>query len=195
MTPTALTIAGSDSGGGAGIQADIKTFSALGVYGTSVITAITAQNTIEIQSSHYLPTEIVIDQLRAVLDDIRVDAIKIGMLANTEIVEAISEILQKQLRVPLVLDPVMIATSGTRLLDNKAVETLRTKLLPLTDIITPNLAEASTLLNRKLPTNENEMKSACEDLILLGPSNVLLNGGHLAGDESVDLFFNGLSVR
>lgn len=146
-TAIALTIAGSDSGGGAGIQADLKAFSALGVYGTSVITAVTAQNTQAVTAVHDIPVDIVTKQIQAVLDDISVSAIKIGMLSSSEIILAVSEQL-RQSTIPIVLDPVMVAKSGDALLQQSAIESLKTKLLPIAFLLTPNLPEAATLLQK-----------------------------------------------
>ena len=150
--PVALTIAGSDPSGGAGIQADLKTFSALGVYGTCVITALTAQNTQGVSGVHVIPTEFVIQQLETLVADVRLDAIKIGMLANADIVGAVADFLRRHPHDHVVLDPVMVATSGDRLLDDDAVQAVR-DLMPLASLITPNLAEAAALLDtRPAPT-------------------------------------------
>ncbi len=188
MIATALTIAGSDSSGGAGVQADLKTFSALGVYGASVITALTAQNTRGVRAVHEVPADFVGAQIVAVLDDIRIDAIKIGMLANASIVEAVAEALADRADTPIVLDPVMAATSGERLFEAQALTALRERLLPMVDVITPNVAEAGVLLSRDGPGNEAEMEVAAADLLALGPAHVLLTGGHLPGSECIDIF-------
>ena len=185
-TAIALTIAGSDSGGGAGIQADLKAFSALGVYGTSVITAVTAQNTQAVTAVHDIPVDIVTKQIQAVLDDISVSAIKIGMLSSSEIILAVSEQL-RQSTIPIVLDPVMVAKSGDALLQQSAIESLKTKLLPIAFLLTPNLPEAATLLQCDVAENEASMQAQGEALIQLGAKAVLMKGGHAKGDECVDL--------
>lgn len=185
--PIALTIAGSDSGGGAGIQADLKTFSALGVYGASVITALTAQNTREVRAIHGVPPPFIRAQLETVLDDLDVAAVKIGMLATPEIIASVAAVLGERISAPVVLDPVMVAKSGDRLLRSEAVAALRESLVPLARLITPNLPEAADLLGRDEPTDEQAMASMLDALMALGPDAVLLKGGHLAGDVSVDL--------
>jgi hydroxymethylpyrimidine/phosphomethylpyrimidine kinase len=182
----ALTIAGSDSGGGAGIQADLKTFSALGVYGASVITAVTAQNTQAVTAVHDIPVDIVTKQIQAVLDDINVAAIKVGMLSSSEIILAVSEQLS-QSNIPVVLDPVMVSKSGDALLQQSAIESLKTKLLPIAFLLTPNLPEAATLLQCGVANNETAMQAQGEALIKLGAKAVLMKGGHAKGDECVDL--------
>jgi len=187
--PTALTIAGSDSGGGAGIQADLKAFSALGVYGASVITAITAQNTRAVTAVHGIPTEIIAAQLDAVFDDIRIDAVKIGMLATSEIIRTVAEGLKHQ-SVPaaaVVLDPVMIAKSGDALLQDEAISSLRTELLPLATLLTPNLPEAAVLLDVEPAITTNDMEEQGRALLALGPDAVLMKGGHAEGPECVDI--------
>jgi hydroxymethylpyrimidine/phosphomethylpyrimidine kinase len=186
--PTALTIAGSDPSGGAGIQADLKTFSALGAYGTAVITALTAQNTIGVTGVHEVPAEFVTQQLETLVADIRVDAIKIGMLANTEIVDAVARFLRDRTDDFVVLDPVMVATSGDRLLSDEAVEAMR-RLLPAASVITPNLAEAAALLECPTATNAAQMRVQARELLSLGARRVLLKGGHLDSvGETVDIF-------
>jgi hydroxymethylpyrimidine/phosphomethylpyrimidine kinase len=185
-TAIALTIAGSDSGGGAGIQADLKTFSALGVYGASAITAVTAQNTQAVIAVHDIPVDIVTKQIQAVLDDINVTAIKVGMLSSSEIIIAVSEQLS-QSNIPVVLDPVMMAKSGDALLQPNAIESLKTKLLPIAFLLTPNLPEAATLLQCDVATDEASMQAQGEALIKLGAKAVLMKGGHASGDECIDL--------
>jgi hydroxymethylpyrimidine/phosphomethylpyrimidine kinase len=183
----ALTIAGSDSGGGAGIQADLKTFSALRCYGMSVITALTAQNTREVTAVHAVPVDVVVAQLDAVLSDIGVDAVKIGMLLSAEITEAVAETLTRWRAGPVVLDPVMVAKSGDRLLAEAAVQSLCKHVFPLADLVTPNLPEAEALLDRRVEGREG-MEKAAIDLLGLGPKAVLLKGGHLAESaESADV--------
>ncbi|MFT4607181.1 MAG: hydroxymethylpyrimidine/phosphomethylpyrimidine kinase [Urechidicola sp.] len=185
-TAIALTIAGSDSGGGAGIQADLKTFSALGVYGASVITAVTAQNTQAVSAVHDIPVDIVTKQIQAVLGDINVAAIKVGMLSSSEIILAVSEQLN-QSTIPVVLDPVMVAKSGDALLQQSAIESLKKKLLPIAFLLTPNLPEAATLLGCDVADNEANMQAQGEALIKLGAKAVLMKGGHATGDDCVDL--------
>jgi hydroxymethylpyrimidine/phosphomethylpyrimidine kinase len=183
---TALTIAGSDSSGGAGIQADLKTFSALGCYGMSVITAITAQNTHEVTAVHPIPVPDIAAQIDAVLSDIGADAIKIGMLFSPEIAEAVGEGLRRWQAGPVVVDPVMVSKSGDRLLTDPAVESLKRHVFPLAEVITPNLPEAGALLGRPVETRE-QMEQAARELLDLGPRAVLLKGGHLEGPSSADV--------
>jgi hydroxymethylpyrimidine/phosphomethylpyrimidine kinase len=185
-TPTALTIAGSDSSGGAGIQADLKTFAALGVYGASVITALTAQNTRGVTGIHQVPADFVTAQIDAVFADLDVGAVKIGMVAELAVIEAIAEGLQRWQVKPVVLDPVMVATSGDRLLAEDAVEALRAGLVPRATIITPNLPEAAALLNEQVAANEAAIESQGRRLLALGCPAVLIKGGHGQGAESID---------
>jgi hydroxymethylpyrimidine/phosphomethylpyrimidine kinase len=191
-----LTIAGSDSGGGAGIQADLKTFAALGVYGCSVITAITAQNTMKVTAVLPVPALMVKEQLETVLEDLQPDAIKTGMLATAENVQIVAEILKAHPTVPLIVDPVMVAKSGDSLLTDEAVATLRDQLLPLAFLVTPNIPEAEVLGGITLKT-ENDFCQAAKRLYELGARHVLLKGGHRpnvgAGEDPkiVDLFFDG----
>ncbi|WP_410498619.1 bifunctional hydroxymethylpyrimidine kinase/phosphomethylpyrimidine kinase [Chitinibacter sp. S2-10] len=182
----ALTIAGSDSGGGAGIQADLKTFSALGAYGMSVITALTAQNTQGVSAVHPVPAEFVTAQCDAVFSDIRVDAVKMGMLANAEIITAVAESLRKYQPEYIVLDTVMIAKGGHTLLDPAAVNALRDQLLPLASIITPNLPEAAALLDCAEAKSEDEMRAQGRALLAAGAKAVLMKGGHLGGEQCPD---------
>ena len=191
----ALTIAGSDSGGGAGIQADLKTFSALGVYGASVITALTAQNTQAVCAIHDVPPEFIARQIDAVFDDIRIDAVKIGMLSRPEVIETVAAGLERHRVTKLVLDPVMVAKSGDLLLAAEAVAALRERLLPLAMVVTPNLPEAAVLLAEDPITDDSELAPACERLLALGPQWVLLKGGHMAGPESTDLLMSGDITR
>jgi hydroxymethylpyrimidine/phosphomethylpyrimidine kinase len=183
---TALTIAGSDSGGGAGIQADLKTFAAHGVYGTSAITAITAQNTLGVLAWEAVSTALVVQQIEAVLGDIGADAIKIGMLANAEIVSAVARTLASRAGLPIVVDPVMIAKGGDRLLDTAAVAVLRSELLALASIATPNIPEAEVLAEMPIRSLA-DMRLAGERIRHLGPRIVLVKGGHAEGSESVDV--------
>ncbi len=185
MIPTALSIAGSDPSGGAGIQADLKAFSANGVYGMAALTALTAQNTQGVTGVELVPPDFVAAQVAAVFADIRVDAVKIGMVATAEIAAAVAEALATH-RAPVVLDPVMVAKSGDALLAPAAVATLRARLLPLAAVITPNLPEAAALLDRPAPQSRAEMPDIAAALLALGPAAVLLKGGHLEGAESPD---------
>ena len=190
-SPIALTIAGSDSGAGAGVQADLRTFAALGVYGACAITALTAQNTLGVRAVHAAPAEIVRAQIDAVLDDFDVAAIKIGMLANAEIVEAVATGLPSPLagegRPFIVYDPVLAASSGDRLADAGFVDAVRSRLLPLVDCLTPNLSEAAALLDAAFARSEAEMVEQGRALLALGPRAVLMKGGHLEGDVAADL--------
>ncbi len=182
-----MTIAGSDSGGGAGIQADLKTISALGCYGASAITAVTVQNTRGVTGIHGLPPDFVYRQIRAVLDDIGSDAVKIGMLHAPEIVEAVARALRESEIRNVVLDPVMVAASGDKLIEDATIDTLIRELFPLVDVLTPNLDEAAVLLDRPLNTLE-DMRAAAPDLLRLGSRSVLVKGGHLQDDQLYDLF-------
>jgi hydroxymethylpyrimidine/phosphomethylpyrimidine kinase len=178
--PKALTIAGSDSGGGAGIQADLKTFAALGVYGCSVITAITAQNTREVTGIEAVSAEMVRKQLEAVLSDIRPDVVKIGMLANASIIDVVAATLQQFPQSRLVLDPVMIAKSGAVLLARDSIKTLSQRLIPLSNVITPNIPEAEVLTGMKL-TEESSLLKAATAIRALGAKAVVIKGGHMPG--------------
>jgi hydroxymethylpyrimidine/phosphomethylpyrimidine kinase len=221
--PIALTIAGSDSGAGAGIQADLKTFAALGVYTASVITALTAQNTRGVRAIHYPPPEIVGAQIEAVLEDFAVAAIKIGMLGSAEIANLVAETLsarsrqssshspsgsgdaallpqgeggpQGRMRAFLIYDPVMIASSGDALSGRGFVGAVRRALFPLVDCLTPNLAEAAALLGEPLARTEADMARQGEALLKLGPGAVLMKGGHLEGEEAVDLLVTEDTIR
>lgn len=194
MTAIALTIAGSDSGGGAGIQADLKTFSALGVFGASALTAITAQNTHGVFAVEILSPGIVAAQIEAVLGDLKVGAIKIGMAGDAPIIEAIAAALARHRR-PIVLDPVMVATSGDRLLGEDAVASLKDGLLPMADLVTPNLHEAALLSGTPVATDEAAMERQAEAILSMGARAVLMKGGHLKTREAVDLLFTGGTVR
>jgi hydroxymethylpyrimidine/phosphomethylpyrimidine kinase len=185
-----LSIAGSDSGGGAGIQADLKTFAALGCYGMTAITALTAQNTLGVSGIHGVPPEMLKAQLCAVLDDIGVDAVKIGMLHAPEIVRTVAWALRHYGVKQVVLDPVMVATSGDRLIAPDTVQVLVDELFPLATVVTPNLDEAALLLGRPL-TAASELDAAARDLLAMGARAVLLKGGHLPGDEVADLLVSG----
>ena len=194
MTAIALTIAGSDSGGGAGIQADLKTFSALGVYGASVLTAITAQNTRGVTAVEMLSPSIVTAQIDAVLSDLTVGAIKIGMAGNAGTIKAIAAALVRHGQA-VVLDPVMVATSGDRLLATEAVAALRQGLVPLASLVTPNLPEAALLSGMPLAEDEAAMARQAEAILEAGARAVLIKGGHLTGAESVDLLFDGSTLH
>lgn len=185
----ALTIAGTDPSGGAGIQADLKTFSALGAYGCSVITALVAQNTCGVQSVYRIEPEFVAAQLDSVFSDVRIDTTKIGMLAETDIVEAVAERLQRYQVQSVVLDTVMLAKSGDPLLSTAAVDTLRRRLLPHVSIITPNLPEAAALLDASHARNEREMLEQGRALLATGCGAVLMKGGHLDDADSPDWLF------
>jgi hydroxymethylpyrimidine/phosphomethylpyrimidine kinase len=223
-TPIALTIAGSDSGGGAGIQADLKTFAALGVHGASAVTALTAQNTRGVCSIHVAPSAIVCAQIAAVLEDFDVRAIKIGMLGSAAVAEAVARCLgadlpspqpspasgregetllllageggaKRRMRASVIYDPVMVASSGDALAGAGFVASIKARLLPLVDCLTPNLAEAAALLSAPLAANEDEMAGQGRALLALGPSAALMKGGHLAGGEAIDLLVTAAGVR
>jgi hydroxymethylpyrimidine/phosphomethylpyrimidine kinase len=195
MIASALSIAGSDPSGGAGIQADLKAFSANKVYGMSVITALTAQNTIGVRGVHVLPAPFVAEQIHAILDDIHVDAIKIGMMANAEIIEAIADSLQSHQHIPVVLDPVMIAKGGRPLLEEKAVARLKQRLFPLTDLLTPNLPEAASLLGVDIAKNREEIELQGKALLKLGVKAVLMKGGHFSAKDSPDVLISKTELQ
>jgi len=189
--PVALTIAGSDSSGGAGIQADLKTFAALGVYGGSVITALTAQNTTGVRGIHEVPADFVAAQIDAVFADLDVKAVKIGMVAQRATATAIAAALARWSPEHVVLDPVMVATSGDHLLASDAVASLRSELIARASLITPNLPEAAALLEEAVASSEAEIASQGERLLALGCRAVLIKGGHGQGSESIDYLFDG----
>jgi hydroxymethylpyrimidine/phosphomethylpyrimidine kinase len=193
-TPIALTIAGSDSSGGAGIQADLKTFAAFGVYGASVITALTAQNTQGVSGIHQVPAEFVTAQIDAVFSDLTVGAVKIGMVAQPPVIDAIVTGLTRWSPKHVVLDPVMVATSGDRLLAAEAVDALRTKLIPLASVITPNLPEAAALLDEGVAADEAAVEQQGRRLLALGCKAVLIKGGHGEGAESIDYLIDSSGV-
>jgi hydroxymethylpyrimidine/phosphomethylpyrimidine kinase len=193
MVPKALTIAGSDSGGGAGIQADLKTFSAFRVFGMSVITAVTAQNSVGVQAVENLPAEFVARQLRSVLSDFGADAAKCGMLSTAPIIEAIAAIFAESPVAKLVVDPVMVAKSGDVLLRPDARQALIERILPLALVVTPNLPEAEVLAGMPVETRA-DMEEAARRIYALGPRYVLIKGGHLKGD-ALDLLWNGRELR
>ena len=187
MTAVALTIAGSDSSGGAGIQADLKTFSALGVYGASAITALTAQNTQGVTGIHDVPADFIVAQIDAVFSDLEVGAVKIGMLSRASAIEAIGAALDRHKAKNIVLDPVMVAASGARLLADDAIATLRKVLIPRALLITPNLPEAAALTGTPMAKDEAGMAAQARQLLQAGARNVLIKGGHGEGADSVDL--------
>jgi len=189
--PRALTIAGSDSGGGAGIQADLKTFFALGCHGMSALTALTAQNTVAVTAIHEVPPEFVIAQIDAVASDIGVDAAKTGMLSSAGIVEAVAKAIEVHGIEHLVVDPVFVSKHRDHLLAPEAVSTLTERLLPLAQVVTPNLYEAEGLVGGGEITSLDDMREASKALHALGPRCVLIKGGHLSGDTAVDLLFDG----
>jgi hydroxymethylpyrimidine/phosphomethylpyrimidine kinase len=192
--PVALTIAGSDSSGGAGIQADLKTFAACGVYGASVITALTAQNTRGVTGIHDVPPDFITAQIDAVFSDLDVKAVKIGMVARYEAIEAIVAGLIRWSPQHVVVDPVMVATSGDRLLSPDAVDALRTQLFPRASLITPNLPEAAALLNEAIAESEADIEAQGRRLLAMGSPAVLIKGGHGHGPESTDYLIDGKSV-
>jgi hydroxymethylpyrimidine/phosphomethylpyrimidine kinase len=194
MTAIAVTIAGSDSSGGAGIQADLKTFSALGVYGASVITALTAQNTQGVAGIHDVPAHFIAQQIDAVFSDLKVNAVKIGMLSVPVAIAAVAAGLERWKQTLVVLDPVMIATSGDRLLAPAAIDVLKRELIPRALVITPNLHEAAALLNEPLARDEDEMRAQAEKLLLLGAQAVLIKGGHAQSTDATDLLVTSSAV-
>ena len=199
--PSAMTIAGSDSGGGAGVQADLKTFAALEVYGTSVLTAITAQNTVAVTAVHEIPTDVIQAQIEAVVSDIGLDAMKTGMLSSSTIIQCVTESLKdaesKYPDVPglkrLVVDPVMVAKSGDSLLREEAVGALRELLLPMAAVVTPNIPEAETLTGLTIVTDDDIHKAA-EAIVCMGAASVVVKGGHREG-PATDLYYNGRDFR
>jgi hydroxymethylpyrimidine/phosphomethylpyrimidine kinase len=193
VIPTVLTIAGTDPSAGAGIAADLKTFAALGAYGTLVVTAVTAQSTRGVDAVHQLDGAFVEQQLETLLADVHIDAVKIGMLGSAEVTRAVAAVLRRHRLPNVVLDPVMVATSGDRLLADDAVAALREELLPLADLITPNVPEAADLLGVAEARDEDEMATQARDLAR-HTTRVLLKGGHLGGPESVDLLVEGDAV-
>ena len=192
--PIALTIAGSDPSGGAGLQADLKTFTALGVYGASVVTALTAQNTVGVSGVHKVPAEFIRAQYAAVISDLDVRAIKTGMLGDEETVATVAELLAR-CGAPVVVDPVMVATSGDVLLEPDAIASVKLKLIPLARVITPNLPEAAKLLGASVAASETEMIDQARALLRFGCGAVLIKGGHGAGEEALDVLVDGQSVH
>jgi hydroxymethylpyrimidine/phosphomethylpyrimidine kinase len=193
--PAALTIAGSDSSGGAGIQADLKTFCALGVYGATVITALTAQNTQGVRAVDVTASPMVQAQLDAVLDDIPIGAVKTGMLANAEVIDTVARTLSARPDLALVVDPVMVATSGDRLLDPAAIGTLKSKLLPLATLVTPNLPEAAALLGCEVAATVQRMAEQAQAILAFGCKAVLIKGGHGSGEEAIDVLVTPAGAR
>ena len=190
MIPTALTIAGSDSSGGAGIQADLKTFQAHGVFGMSAITAVTVQNTRKVYDIQEMRPDIVKGQILCLFDDIAIHAVKIGMVADTALIEAVAEALEQVARPPVVLDPVMISKSGYALLKEKAQATLIARLFPLADVVTPNIFEAERLVGHAVTTTA-EMEDAAREILALGARQAVVKGGHLGADEATDILYDG----
>ncbi len=188
--PVAMTIAGSDSGGGAGVQADLKTFAVMGVHGTSAITSITAQNTREVRAIHDIPPDIVVSQIEAVADDIGVDAAKTGMLSNSEIIRAVAKTIDKY-GFPLVVDPVMVAKSGARLLRQEAIDILKEVLIPRATIVTPNIPEAEVLTGVKIVDKQSQREAAKIIVEELGARAAVVKGGHLGGGEALDILYHG----
>jgi hydroxymethylpyrimidine/phosphomethylpyrimidine kinase len=195
VTAIALTIAGSDSGGGAGIQADLKTFSALGVYGASVITALTAQNTRGVQGIHDVPPAFIAQQMDSVFSDLDIGAVKIGMLSQPGVIETVAGGLERHGAKNVVLDPVMVATSGDRLLAPEAIDTLKKRLLPLALVVTPNLPEAAALLDEPVAEDEATMRRHAERILELGARAVLVKGGHGRESESIDIFVDASGME
>ena len=191
--PKVMTVAGSDSGGGAGIQADLKTFAALGVYGTSVLTAITAQNTLGVTAVHEVPVDVVAAQIEAVLTDIGADAVKTGMLSSGDIIEAVSRELTRFRVERLVVDPVMVAKSGDRLLRQDALDALRKLLIPQATVVTPNIPEAESLTEMRIQSGEDVCRAA-KIILGMGAKAVVVKGGHLEGDP-VDVLYDGREFR
>lgn len=194
MTAIALTIAGSDSGGGAGIQADLKTFSACGVYGASVLTALTAQNTLGVTAIHDVPVDFITAQMDAVFSDLDVDVVKIGMLSQPATIAAVADGLLKHQPKAVVLDPVMVAESGDPLLAEDAISALISRLFPLANLITPNLHEAARLLNLPMAENRQDMEHQARQLLALGAHSVLIKGGHSGSEEAADCYLQKDSV-
>ena len=192
--PRVLTIAGSDSGGGAGIQADLKTYTAFGVFGMSAITSVTAQNTQGVQGIHDLPPDFVALQIRSVLEDIGTDVIKTGMLSNSEIIHTVAQVLREYPQIPVVVDPVMRAKGGDPLLRPDAQDALIKEILPLALVVTPNLPEAEALVGFEI-RSLSDMRRAAKAIKNLGPKNVLIKGGHLEGDEAIDLLFDDVTYH
>ena len=191
--PKAMTIAGSDSGGGAGAQADLKTFAALGVYGASTLTAITAQNTVGVTAVHEIPTDVIRAQIDAVLTDIGADAVKTGMLSSSAIIECVADALEHWKVPALVVDPVMVAKSGDSLLQEEAVGALRSRLLPLASVVTPNIPEAEVLTGMNI-SSDSDVRDAARAIVAMGAKAVVVKGGHREG-PATDIFFDGAQFQ
>ncbi len=195
-TRAALSIAGSDSSAGAGLQADLKTFSALGVYGATVVTAVTAQNTLGLSAVHLIPNDVITAQIDAVFSDLSIAAVKTGMLGNEGGIAATASGLERWARnIPIVVDPVMVSTTGSRLLEAGAERALVQRLIPLASLITPNLQEAAALLDLPVARSEDEVKDQAQRLLALGPRAVLIKGGHGGGPDATDVFFDGAAFH
>lgn len=194
VIPNILTIAGSDPSGGAGIQADLKTFAALGGYGCAVLSALTAQNTRQVTGVHLVPAAFVAEQIDTLFADVRIDAVKIGMVATAELADTIASRLEAHAPRLVVVDPVMVAKAGDRLLAKEAVDAVRHRLAPLASVLTPNLPEAAELTGRPEPTDLAGMRALLPELLALGPRAVVLKGGHLGSDDAPDLFAEGTRV-
>lgn len=194
MIPIAMTIAGSDSGGGAGIQADLKTFTALAVYGTTVITAITAQDSVSVHDVFVVPDAVVRNQMEAVFGSCSPRAVKVGMLGSRANVEVVAERLRAENQANVILDPVVASTSGASLLPPEAVQVLRDDLLRISSVVTPNMAEAALLTGRRVD-DLSAMEEAARALHGMGAQNVLVTGGHLSGGEAIDVFYDGASIE
>ena len=193
IPPIVMTIAGSDSGGGAGIQADLKTFAALGVFGASTITAVTAQNTVAVTAVHEIPTSIISAQIDAVIGDLGVDALKTGMLPSPAIVATVADGIRRHGIRQVVVDPVMVAKSGDRLLREEAIDALRTELLPLAAVVTPNIPEAEDLTGMSI-NSDADVRAAAQAILDLGPRTVVVKGGHRDGPPT-DVFYDGIRFR
>ncbi|MDE0822684.1 MAG: bifunctional hydroxymethylpyrimidine kinase/phosphomethylpyrimidine kinase [Dehalococcoidia bacterium] len=201
IIPAAMTIAGSDSGAGAGVQADLKTFAALGIYGTSVLTAITAQNTVAVTAVHELPTDVIEAQIEAVISDIGADAVKTGMISSCVIIECVTTYLKDSIKKypdmtglrQIVVDPVMVAKSGDALLQEEAVGALRELLVPLAAVVTPNIPEAETLTGLTI-TTDDDVNKAAKMIVAMGAASVVIKGGHREG-PATDVYFDGSSFR
>lgn len=192
--PVALTIAGSDSCGGAGIQADLKTFQALGVYGMSAVTAVTVQNTQKVYDVQEMAPHIVHDQITCLFADIEIQAVKIGMVSSAALIEAIADALGQVQRPPVVLDPVMISKSGYNLLDQNARDTLIQKLFPLAEVVTPNIHEAEAIVGNTI-TTDVQMRKSAQAIVALGARKVVVKGGHMGGNHATDIVFDGQEFK
>jgi hydroxymethylpyrimidine/phosphomethylpyrimidine kinase len=195
-TPVALSIAGSDPSAGAGLQADLKTFSAVGVYGATVVTAVTVQNTRSVMGVHQVPSDIIAAQINAVFSDLSIRAVKAGMLGSEAAVKAVADALERWAEgIPIVVDPVLVSSSGSRLLDKDGEAALISRLLPLASLVTPNLLEAAALLDMEPAQNESEAKAQAARLLAMGPKAVLIKGGHAEGPEATDFYYGGSNFR